>query len=418
MKRGRVRGMGAWVVAVQGGAGGHLGRWLDPVTGRRRELLLERVGLDTALDREAWLERKVEELRAARRVAILTGSPAVAAVPLATGIAEYLADCRGRALEAKTVEIYGAALADLRAWLEGRGRRHLQSITPDDLLRYRAGLIRLPQAPRTKNGRLGSLSSALGWWRRQRWLSPAVGRDVIEDACLRLKVPPATVIPLPAPAIRRLLAACAAVEPDPLGVRPRHDAAIAGAHVALALLTGMRRGELDQLRRDQVDLEAAPGGELRLPPEVTKTGTGRVIDLAVSPGARELLRALLALPDDGSGTVWGAVISRQVTKPWKRRLQLGPAKGPRGVVLPPVEWTYQRLRQTCGSWLTCAPGIFGGASAFRSARQLGHSVAVAERHYLGVLREIPPAATTLDGALGIAAELRAIIDRVKALAPG
>ncbi len=36
---------------------------------------------------------------------------------------------------------------------------------------------------------------------------------------------------------------------------------------------------------------------------------------------------------------------------------------------------WQVLRRTCGTFLTNAPGIFGEASAYRSARQLGHSVA-------------------------------------------
>jgi len=67
----------------------------------------------------------------------------------------------------------------------------------------------------------------------------------------------------------------------------------------------------------------------------------------------------------------------------------------------PVELTWRLLRHTCATYLTCAPGIYGAASAYMSARQLGHSVGVAQRHYLGLVRGIPREATTLEEAMGI-----------------
>jgi hypothetical protein len=69
----------------------------------------------------------------------------------------------------------------------------------------------------------------------------------------------------------------------------------------------------------------------------------------------------------------------------------------------PDIWTFGRIgfRHTTGTYLTNAPGIFGAASAYRSAKQLGHSVAVAEKHYLGLVRGISPAARTLEDAMGL-----------------
>jgi hypothetical protein len=67
---------------------------------------------------------------------------------------------------------------------------------------------------------------------------------------------------------------------------------------------------------------------------------------------------------------------------------------------PPFTW--QELRRTCGTFLTCAPGIYGAASAFLSAKRLGHSVVVAERNYVGALTEIPAEARTLEEAMGVA----------------
>src|SRR5690606_35237730 len=70
----------------------------------------------------------------------------------------------------------------------------------------------------------------------------------------------------------------------------------------------------------------------------------------------------------------------------------------------------QILRSTCGTFLTCAPGIFGAASAYRSARQLGHSVAVAERHYLGLIRGIPREARALEEVMQIQVQMARVIE--------
>jgi hypothetical protein len=64
-------------------------------------------------------------------------------------------------------------------------------------------------------------------------------------------------------------------------------------------------------------------------------------------------------------------------------------------------FTWQALRRTCGTFLTNAPGIFGAASAYRSAKQLGHSVQIAERHYLGLVRGIARDARTLEVAMQV-----------------
>ena len=76
------------------------------------------------------------------------------------------------------------------------------------------------------------------------------------------------------------------------------------------------------------------------------------------------------------------------------------------------EFTWPALRRTCGTFLTNAPGIFGAASAYRSAQQLGHRVQIAEKHYLGVVRGNPRDARTLDAAM----QLDDALGRVVALA--
>jgi integrase len=85
---------------------------------------------------------------------------------------------------------------------------------------------------------------------------------------------------------------------------------------------------------------------------------------------------------------------------------------------PPFQWStrnsrpgsrsFPTLRSTCGSYLACAPSIYKGSSATLAAAQLGHSVQVAERHYIGTLRRIPTSATTLEAAMEIEDMMREI----------
>ena len=74
---------------------------------------------------------------------------------------------------------------------------------------------------------------------------------------------------------------------------------------------------------------------------------------------------------------------------------------------PAFDW--QALRSTCATYLTNAPAIFGAATAYMSARQLGHPVAVAERHYLGVHGGIATSANTLEAAMQITDPVRAVV---------
>ena len=78
---------------------------------------------------------------------------------------------------------------------------------------------------------------------------------------------------------------------------------------------------------------------------------------------------------------------------------------------PPFTW--KMLRSTCATYLTNSTGIWGSATVFLSAKQLGHSVAVAERHYLGVLRGIPRDARSLEAAMEIEPVLARVIASIE-----
>ena len=102
---------------------------------------------------------------------------------------------------------------------------------------------------------------------------------------------------------------------------------------------------------------------------------------------------------------------RRHCKSWTRSFSAA-AKRLRAKYEAPEAFSWQVLRSTCGTYLTNAPGIFGAASAYRSAKQLGHSVAVAEKHYVDVARGIQRDARDLEHAMQISAEVQRVTDSI------
>lgn len=356
---------------------GWYGRWVEPASKKRREVQLERQGITNAPDREKWKRAKFDEIiEYARRITL---GHVATTMKTSDAVAAYLADCDAR-LRERTRSAYREAVLSLQASMVKRGRTVVQDIRPVDLMAYRDSVVSLDGKPSTKSTHLSRVRACLEWWRRRRML-PHVDKDAIVDACRALRRVKPQMHPLQAAQVRSLVR----------GALKTQDPMVA-AFVSVTLLTGCRLGELEHLRWTEVDLAAKPSGEIRLG-EGTKTHTSRVVDLAVCPTVKDILGAL---PRRGE-YVFGSVdekgvshpLSRDVNKRWKNALQ-GSAAG---------KWTWQHLRQTTGTWLTNSPGIFGGSSAYRSARQLGHRVQVAEEHYLGLMRGIPPSATTLEDAM-------------------
>jgi len=133
--------------------------------------------------------------------------------------------------------------------------------------------------------------------------------------------------------------------------------------------------------------------EIILKSDEVKTRRGRSIDLVVSPSVVPLLSAL-RLRSGGAPYVFGgeAPLLKNVVDNARRRLATdygGPV------------FTWQQLRQTAATVLTNAPGIYGAASAWHPAKRCGHSIAIAEKRYAGLLRDEPKDAGTLEAALGV-----------------
>ncbi len=407
-------------------------RYVDPDTGRTVKVTLDATLTTTEL-RDTWAVRKSKAL-AKRRLELEHGALPTTGTALADALDRYFAD--HPKLRAGTRAVYKAPAEKLKAWAARHGVHSADDLTGPKLLAFRADLVREKRRVHVKGGRRGELMTTeqarspatvnqelrairtiLGYLRKCGLL-PRLTTDGLRDGLERLKVSHERVDYLKPHELRQLLAA--AVRHDaarftetraehagliPLGSTWRYEPV--APFVACVLLSGMRRTEALTLEAKQVDLESFDNdgrvvGEIHLT-GATKTKRARTLDLAVSPALRELLEATLKSKRKRvfrltKGTAAAAV---------KRLIAEYEA---------PENFGWQMLRRTCGCFLTNAPGIFGAASAYRSAKQLGHSVLVAERHYVDVVRGIPREARTLEHAMQIEAEVQQIIDAAKARA--
>ncbi len=404
-------------------------RFKDPDTGRLVKLTLGE--LTTAEARRAWAIRKSKTL-GKRALDLEAGAPRATGTTLPAALDRYFDD--HKRLREGTLGIYRRAAGKLAAWCAKHGVRTADDLTGPHVVAFRAALVNeplnapakgakrggraaatTPRKPVTVNVELRAIGTVLTYVRRLGLL-PKLGAEGLADALPKLEADHERLDFRKPTELRRLLEA--ALRHDaatfdatreehaggrPKGTTPRHKPI--APFVATALLAGMREGELRALTWEKVDLEALdndgrPVGEIYIG-ATSKTHRARTVGLEVSPGLRALLAAM-KLRSSGKGSVFG--LTRGETKAAERRLRKDYGA--------PEGCGWQALRRTCGTYLTNAPGIFGAASAYRSAKQLGHSVEVAERHYVGVVRGIQKDARALEAAMQIDDELARVTESV------
>jgi integrase len=404
-------------------------RYVDPDSGRTVKVSLN-PALRSADAREDWAARKSREIEK-RKLQLEEGAPRATQTGFATALERYFEDHPN--LRARTLELYRAAARKLTDWAAAAGVRTGDELVASKLVEFRASLVRAPKRVNVKGGARGEvretkeLRSAstinielrstrriLGYLRALGLLA-RLSADNLRDGLKRLPVDLEEAEHLKPDELQRLLNAALAHDAErfdatraehaglrPPGMTPRHPAI--APLVAVTLLSGMRFGEVIGLDWKQVDLEASDHdgnviGVIRLT-ATTKTRRARKVFLDVSPALRDLLAVLR--PEGARGPVWGG-FSRGAAKAAARRLASYGA---------PDGWSWQVLRSSCGTYLTNAPGIYGGSSAYRSAKQLGHSVAVAEKHYVDVLR-VSREAKTLEAAMQIEPQLALLSDAAR-----
>jgi hypothetical protein len=382
-------------------------RWIDPDTGAWKQQSLTLLKLTTDEARRDWAVKQAGKLKA-KRLAVTLDEDEAAEISLSSAVTEYLNDLDRK--RPKTQALYALALGHFTGWASKAGVRHVHELTGAHMIALKTYLHKLRAkrsvkgrgtgrgtqestnsllAPNTVNQFIRGIRTFLRE-QRERDRTPMLNGDMIRERLKFLPVDRDGAEYLRPRQLRQLLEAC-----------ERHDTATYARHrwkvghhypaitpfVVTVLLGGFRYGEAADLRWEQIDLEA---GEVHLQGAGTKTHRGRTVRLRETPTLWAMLERLKLSAGD-SPYVFGPM-RRDIAESCRRRLC--------GMFGAPA-FTWQVLRSTCGTFLTCAPSIYGSAAVFLSAKRLGHSVAVAEKHYLGVIDNIPKEADTLEAAMQI-----------------
>lgn len=412
-----------------------LARWRDPDSSQWRETSLDALGRRTREARRNWAIAKSQALTE-RRAALAAGAVRHSDRELGAAVKDYI-DHSEKTKRASTVDAMRPALTRFLEWAEKRGIKKTDDVQPHDLAAFREWLTATtrtsPQAAAKRGARrpsirplsrtsvnsyLKAVKSCLNWLRRTGLLAHVASIEQVTEAMRSVRVPKEDHEILTAEQVRHLLRSCLAHDEATWTLtREEHDGeAVAGTtkrytpmapFVAFVLLTGCRVGEALSLEWRDVDLDALDDegrkvGAVKVTAAKSKTDAARSIGLEVSPGLRALL-ATMKLRAGGKGRVFSDLTEPSVKRALERlvRPEPGPSARQRaaGFGAPPFGW--HTLRRTCGTFLACAPSIYGAGAVLLAAQQLGHSVEVAQRHYLGRVRGIPRGLTTLDAVFGI-----------------
>jgi len=395
-----------------------LARWVDPDTGRTKEVSLARLGLNSDEARVGWCKTKSRSIHQ-RRADLLSGVEPIQVTAIADAVDEFY--LRRATLKKVTLASYRNGTDGFLSWACSAGLATTEAITPRYLLDFRAWWASRPamlpasgerrgqrqvtekrRSPLTINRGLGVVRAMLNEW-RMIGATPKLTSDLIRDALKferRCRCLPHF---LRIHEISALVEAALKHDAETFALtRAEHDGdAEPGSTrryepisplVLVALLTGCRFGELASLRWASISLAE---NEILLSHWETKTRQARRIDLTPTPMLAALLGAMRT-NHNGEYCLGGvAPLRRDMAEAARKRLILKYGS---------PKFTWHDLRRTCGTYLTCAPAIYGGASAYLSAKRLGHSVAVAETYYVGAVTNIDKAASTLEAVMGLKAE--------------
>jgi integrase len=337
-----------------------------------------------------------------RRDEIAAGALPARGVLYATAVEMYLA-ARPR-MSPRSRRLYELHYSErIGAWLKRADVRTLDDIKRSTLLALRehietrGKLLGWKERAESKelrrettvNSDFKRLRALFGYF-LERELLPKVRLEDLKLAFKPLAIVSEPIEFLKAPAIRQLLEAIIAHDRDPANYDPL------GPYVMILLLTGMRPAAASELDWPSIDLDSN-----LVTPRGASAANKRLgmIDLTVAP----MLRALLeATPKERrTGRVLPPMYGTQhLADRLRENFDL------------PEGFQWRKLRRTCGTFLTNSPGLFAGASAYRSAKWLGHSVTIAEKHYLGIVR-VSPEAKTLEAAMGVEDLLAKIVEAEK-----
>jgi integrase len=383
-------------------------RYTDPSSGRCRQPRLP--GVTTLDGAEAAAETLSRTLQRRKLDVTLAGGREYAGTTCTVReeVTAYLAAVgrkvsrRGRRTSAITLRRYRDGLGAFAAWCEGRGVLQLGQLARATLSDWLTSRQADPdRAVSTINQEVKPV--------RQMLVAAAIaGRlthlssDAIRGALARLTQPAPKPRCYSVVEIRAILQA--ALDYDVAPKKRRGTPPIAPI-VAVALLSGMRRGELAALQVFEVLFDAPSEYDptvttgldvIRLPARKTKTYIARDIAMApYSPLLGELLRALIR-GRHGHERVLRVGYVALGDYAWRLR-DFG----------APPDFQLKDLRSTCATYQSPLPG-----NAKAKAGRLGHTLAVAEEHYLALPSGTPVTAPDLETVMKCETLVRAVIARV------
>jgi integrase len=369
----------------------------------RVEENLENHGKHSAKARENWCKTKAKNLRE-DAAAVAAGEKSTERTLVAKSIEGYY-EAKESELQPATLVAYKQGTKPFEIWCAKNAVVYIQELSPPLLARYREWFVgQNAYAPATGKGAgkgkrvegrrkkssaqenkcLNSLRVILSQLRREGRV-PLMTRDDIVDSLKFVKRERAKRRYLDTAQIKLLLEAA-----------KRHDAAGHDAiapFIAACLLTGMRFTELCDLTLGEVNTTA---GEIHLAAQRTKTSTERTVYLDKMP----TLLAWLKERSEAAGPK--SRVFPQLTFAIARMARARMMdSSEEGFSAPP--FTFHRLRATCGTYSVCS-SLYGRGSEHETAKQLGHSITVAQTHYTGRAKDFQPNAATLEEAMQCKAE--------------
>jgi integrase len=387
-------------------------RYKDPDNGDKITFTsMNGLKLKNDKQRRDWAEKLSKKILKARADRI-AGIKAPDQSTLKEALDDYI-ERKDAELAKKTISIYQEGIDLFLQWAKKERVKKAAQLTPAHLVRFRAWLIARPsirfpdrkRSPASVNRDMVSVRIALTDLRRLDVLN--ISRDRIRDALHDVKTPRKMPSVYREKEIRQLLRAALRHDVATFRMtRKEHDGkgekgttkrfTPIAPFVLTVLLSGARVGEIESLKWRSVDLDDRA---IRIMAQ--KTGHERIVDLGVSPWLKELLvRMKLQAGDE-----------EMVFPGWTRGLSAAALKRLVGGY-EAGKFSWQGLRRTCSAFLACSPSIYGSASAYHAAQRAGHSVVIAERNYIGLLRNISPEHTTIEEAMGVTSEAKQIVESV------
>lgn len=387
-------------------------RYRDPETGKVRDQVLSPEDAKTAETREAAALRVHKHIGRRRDDIGAGASPHRAAdLRLSDAVQKYF-DSHPH-LRERTQRAYRVPCDLFLEWAARGGLRTVRQLTRGRLVDFKAYRVKAPKRSHVQGGKRGEVGetgasrSAFTVNKELRavaivlgWLSDAelvrLTRDDIRIGLKRIDTESVTRREYLTPAQARALLS-AADRHDAICFKATRDEHAAGEQgrtpryapiapfIRFVLLTGCRLGEALALTWENIRL---PERRIEIRAEQTKTKHDRTIELDVCPSLVKLLERLQPAAG-GTSRVFAPHTADSVNST-RRRLQRD-KKAPR--------FDYQTLRVTAATYLACMPS-FGPVL---ESRQLGHSIMVAEKHYIGRIR-VSPETKTLEQALELELE--------------